>query len=79
MTEEGDSVERERLSRRIHLITGTETARALRRYRTQINKRTEILKRQVDAIPVETAKGLRYRASDEVALLHVFLDQQGIA
>ena len=70
--------ERVRLQQRIHGIMGTPLARDLRRYREQINKLPEITKRQTRAIPTETRKGIRYRAGDELQLLHAFLDERGI-
>lgn len=78
MTEYSDNAERERLSRRIALIAGTEQARALRRFREQINKLPEILKRGVRAFPQQTRKGMRYRAADELRLCHQFLDKVGV-
>lgn len=66
--------ERERLNRRIALITGTELARQLRRFRESVNKLSEIQKRGVRAFPIQTRKGVRYRAADELQLCHQFLD-----
>ena len=70
--------EHERLNRRISLITGTDASRALRRFREGINKLPEIQKRGVRAFPVDTRKGKRYRAADEIPLCHHFLDEQGV-
>lgn len=70
--------ERERLKRRIATITGTQTARDLRQYRTFINRKEQILKRAVSAVPKQTDRGVRYQAVDEILLCHRFLDTQGV-
>lgn len=71
--------ERERLSRRIGTVIGTDVARELSRYRRDINKLPAILDRGVRAFPTQTSRGTRYRAADETQLCHSWLDEQGVA
>ena len=70
--------EKQRLERRIFTIRGTDEGRALRRYRTQINKRSAILERGVAASVVHTGPRAYYTAADEVPLCHAFLDSRGV-
>lgn len=71
-------LERERLKRRIASTSEASILRDLRRFRHQINKKQEIIKRGVRAVPYSTPKGMRFRAFDEVNLCHQFLDQRKI-
>lgn len=67
--------ERDRLNSRIHLITGTPVAAGLRRYRREINKLGAIKARNVRAF---TTRDGNWRAEDEIALCHAYLDRKKI-
>lgn len=70
--------ERSRLRDRIHSITGTDTARELKRFRRDINRRDAIVARGV-AFSIVTLNGRRFvEAEDALPLLHRWLDERGV-